>query len=90
MYVKILGVYTLAATISFNSLAEEQFRVKPRALGKDLKSYQPQNEDQELLIQEEYSEPKSDIILRQVLSLALRGSVLHSAYPTQNQVKEVL
>lgn len=71
MYVKILGISLLVTVISLSSLAEEQFSVKPRALGEDLKSFHSQNENKEFVFLEDYDEPTGTITLRQALSIAL-------------------
>jgi len=71
MYVRILGIFCLIAIISISSFAEEGGGIQPRALGKDLKSFQSENENRETLETEGYNEPTGAITLREALSLAL-------------------
>ena len=71
MYVRILGIFCLVTIISFSSFAEETVEIQPRALGKDLKSFQSGSADEEILETGDYDEPAGVITLREALSLAL-------------------
>lgn len=71
MYVRILGIFSLVIIISFNSFAEDRVEIKPRALGKDFKSYHSENGDEELIVPEDFVEPTGAITLSQALAASL-------------------
>ena len=71
MYVRILGIFCLLTIISFSSFAEEGVNIKPRALGKDFKSFHSENEDKEFTTPQDYDEPTGVITLSQALALSL-------------------
>ena len=71
MYVRILGIFSLVLIISFSSLAEEVTEIKPRALGKEYKSFHSGNKDKEFRTPPDFDEPTGVITLSQVLALSL-------------------
>ena len=71
MYVRILGIFSLVIIISFSSFAEDGVEIKPRALGKDFKSYHSQNGDEKLTVPEDFDEPTGEITLSQALAASL-------------------
>jgi cobalt-zinc-cadmium efflux system outer membrane protein len=88
MYVKILGVVILGIVLSSSSYAEEPFRAQPRPLGKDIKTYNPINGDDEFVISEGYNEPTGSITLRQALSLALIRNPQLKAFSWEVRARE--
>ncbi len=71
MYVRILGIFSLVIIISFSSFAEEGAEIKPRALGKDYKSYHSENGDERFTIPQDLDEPTGVITLSQAIALSL-------------------
>lgn len=71
MYLRILGIFSLVIIISFGSFAEDGVEIKPRALGKDFKSYHSKNGDEELIVPEDFDEPTGAITLSQALAASL-------------------
>ncbi len=71
MYVRILGIFCLVISICFSSFAEEGVEIKPRSLGKDIKSFHSENGDEKFTIPEDFDEPTGAITLSQALTLAL-------------------
>ena len=72
MYKNILGIVISVLLISVNCVAGEQFKVEPRALGKNIKSFNSEKMNRKNLIQDEkYDLPNEALTLSQALSLAL-------------------
>lgn len=88
MYVRILGIFFLVLIISFTSFAEEWVKIKPRSLGKDIKSFHSENGDEKLTKPEDFDEPTGAMTLSQALTLALVRNPELRAYSWEVRARE--
>lgn len=88
MFIKLFGIIAGIALSACAYAPLSESHPDPRSLGSNLKPYRAIDNESQAAV--EITELRGSITLRESLTLALKGSVLNSPYPTQGQVKEVL